>query len=176
MKGFCQVTRLILTLVLVGSIASLAGTPEYHTDPACWNEPRMFHSGPIWNDLRQQITLMREEAALPQHLILSPNKVYGYLLREADHKRAGPWCAHVLIYNERPYLLTLAFDDVRQLDSLAWINEKLLFVRVWWGRIAATDLIIDVEAEKIVFAEMVQWGEIAFQQYKEQCGGRCPCP
>jgi len=26
-----------------------------------------------------------------------------------------------------------------------WLNERLLFVQVWWGRIASSDLVIDVE-------------------------------
>jgi hypothetical protein len=35
----------------------------------------------------------------------------------------------------------------------AWVNEKLLFIRVWWGRIAATDCILDVESLRLVYAE-----------------------
>jgi hypothetical protein len=48
-----------------------------------------------------------------------------------------------------------------------WVNEKLLFMRPGWGRIAATDLIYDVEAEKITYAESVTDPHLAFQQSRE---------
>lgn len=42
-------------------------------------------------------------------------------------------------------------------------------MRPWWGRIAATDLIYDVEAEKVVYAEGVTDAYLAFQQFRESC-------
>ena len=39
----------------------------------------------------------------------------------------------------------------------------------WWGRIAATDLIFDVEREKIIYAEELTDGSLAYQQYLESC-------
>ena len=42
-------------------------------------------------------------------------------------------------------------------------------MRPWWGRIAATELIFDVEREKIIYAEAVTDGFLAHQQYLESC-------
>ena len=50
---------------------------------------------------------------------------------------------------------------------MKWVNEKLLFMRPWWGRILGTDLIYDVEAERIVYAETVTDGYLAYQQFRE---------
>jgi hypothetical protein len=36
------------------------------------------------------------------------------------------------------------FRDHGNTFSANWINEKLLFVQVWWGRIASSDIILDV--------------------------------
>ena len=47
---------------------------------------------------------------------------------------------------------------------------------VWWGRMAATDLIFDVEREKIISSWSVTDGTLAYQQYLESCpihGCRC---
>jgi hypothetical protein len=48
-----------------------------------------------------------------------------------------------------------------------WVNERLLYVQVWWGRILGSWYLIDVEAEKVVYREMVHSGEIPFQQAHE---------
>ncbi len=45
-----------------------------------------------------------------------------------------------------------------------WINEKLLFIRVWWTRHTATDLIFDVELRREIFREMAHDGIMLFQQ------------
>ena len=49
------------------------------------------------------------------------------------------------------------------------MNEKLIFVRPWWGRMAATDLLFDVEREEVISAESVTDGSLAYRQYRESC-------
>jgi hypothetical protein len=61
------------------------------------------------------------------------------------------------------------FTDLFGLSDVRWLNEKLILMRPWWGRIAATDLIFDVEREKIIYAESVTDGTLAYQQYLESC-------
>jgi len=56
-----------------------------------------------------------------------------------------------------------------------WVNEKLLFVRVHWGRIQASDLLVDVELGSVIWHERADNGEIAYQQFQQACDGRCPC-
>jgi hypothetical protein len=49
-------------------------------------------------------------------------------------------------------------------------------MRPWWGRIAATDIIYDVEKEKVIYAEFVRDGYIAHQQFLESCPQHgCEC-
>jgi hypothetical protein len=61
------------------------------------------------------------------------------------------------------------FREIVGLSDVRWISEKLIFMRTWWGRIAATDLIFDVEREKFIYAEAVTDGHLAYQQYRESC-------
>jgi hypothetical protein len=67
------------------------------------------------------------------------------------------------------------FENVAQPLHPRWLNEKLVFVRVAWGRIAFSDLIFDVEKRELVFHEEARYGQLAFEQYQQACSGRCPC-
>lgn len=43
----------------------------------------------------------------------------------------------IYIYNEKDYLTLIQFQDLyfNFKPKFTWINEKLLFMRIWWGRI-----------------------------------------
>ena len=38
-----------------------------------------------------------------------------------------------------------------------WINDTLLYVNVWWGRVAGSDLIIDVSSGEFIYRAMFFW-------------------
>ncbi len=81
----------------------------------------------------------------------------------------GPWDTPIKIYNEKDYLTQITFIDhhAQYEVSRIWINEKLLYLRVWWGRILATDLIWDAEKEEFICKEMSIWGQGSFQQFQQ---------
>jgi hypothetical protein len=45
-------------------------------------------------------------------------------------------------------------------SALHGSTKKLLFGRVWWGRIYSTDFIIDVEKEQFIYKQMAEYGEM----------------
>jgi hypothetical protein len=51
-------------------------------------------------------------------------------------------------------------DFDRELDSVEvrWINEELIFVRAWWGRIVSTDLIFDIFSGRFLYAKEANYG------------------
>ena len=101
--------------------------------------------------------------------IPSPNNAYSFMVLKADTSRPGPWDSVITIDNERPRSLQLLLRDHGSYEiTVKWINEKLLFVRVWWGRVLGTDLVLDVEKECLVSKEMVNDGVIPFQQWKQK--------
>jgi hypothetical protein len=50
-----------------------------------------------------------------------------------------------------------------------------LFLRIAWGRVQFTDLIVDVERGAIVYEEAARYSVEAFEQFREACAGQCPC-
>ncbi len=84
--------------------------------------------------------------------------------------------ARVTIYAEKDHVVDIEFVELFGLSEVRWVNEKLIFMRPWWGRIAATDLIFDVEREKFVYAESLTDGFLAQQQYRDTFPLRgCTC-
>lgn len=159
--------RRVIVLWILFSCNSTAATAAERNwpgvPPDCWKEERTIHSADF-NDLWKGNTAFKK---LPSGKlkpgIYSPNK--GYYFVAEDGRPNGA----VTIFAEKAYLMRIEFSELFGLSEVKWINEKLLFMRPWWGRIAATDLIYDVEAEKIVYSEGVMDAYLAFLQYRESC-------
>lgn len=132
----------------------------FHTSPNCWTKPRIYadpgHEG-------ERLAISRQ-GALPSDApspVMSPNGAYAFY--RVENRAGGPT---VVVYSERPYLLLIGADGTEALE-LSWVNEKLILVRVWWGRVAGTDYLVDVEREAIVYSEGFRYGSIAYQQYRQ---------
>jgi hypothetical protein len=153
--------------------ALMAGSPTWaasYSDPACWKEPRMWHDGPITAEFANKVSISRVPGPLAGDSTRSPNNSYAYVLHKLKDR------ADLMVFTDAPDLLKVSFAAPYTVEQPAWVNEKLLFVRVWWGRVLLSDLVIDVERGEPIYREMVYDGDILFQQAQETCKGRCPCP
>lgn len=148
-----------------------AGNPWPGLAPDCWPEPRLFHSAAEAYPWKRHTAITAVAATDFEAQAYSPNG--GYAFRVDGGRPSGK----VMIYAEKGHLIEIAFSKLYGLTEVKWINEKLLFMRPWWGRIAATDIIFDVERERVIYAESVTDGRLAFQQYRESCAtlGGCRC-
>jgi hypothetical protein len=153
-----------------------------HTPTACWAVPREYHERYTGSfakgliDLAKHVRVESVPLSDPPTRTPSPNGAYWFAEELPDFTRPGPWTTRLLVFNERRTLAQLSFIDHANGDIRAnWVNEKLLFVRVWWGRIVATDLIFDVEKGRFVYREVLWHGLIAFQQWEEH-GSPCVLP
>lgn len=157
--------------------APVSGNARFHTSPECWREPRMFHPGPPPADIanRMRLTETPASAKIPGEATVSPNDGYRFWVRNPDTTKPSPWSAALVVDVERQRRPTLVFEDVAQPIQPRWLTEKLIFVRVAWGRIMFSDLIFDVERKELIYNEIAEDGRTAFEQYKQACGGRCPC-
>lgn len=187
---------MIISTALVGATAVGAQSPDFtwHTSPDLWDEPRSFHTE-AWAERDAYIRLERVElgaapVAAAKEGKLSPNEVYWAAPGERVERTYGPgegcdfrrdctyeetvWNVDLFVFTERPYLLRLAIRDFYPNFGYRykWINEKLLFVQVWWGRIVGDDLILDVEKEEIIYREAVNDGVLPFIQFTRQREGR----
>ena len=79
-----------------------------------------------------------------------------------DYSRPGPWDTTIMVGNAAgSKVLQLTFQNHASGSvSIRWLNEKLLFGRVWWGRIYSTDFILDVEREQFIYKQMAHYGEV----------------
>ena len=90
----------------------------------------------------------------------SPQKTRWISLVEPDYSKPGPYTTTI-------YIGTIDDDPSLKLGirehagiSVRWLNEKLLYGSVSWGRIVSTDFIFDVEARKFIYEEMENFGEL----------------
>ena len=124
----------------------------------------MVHSVQDLGDLWKKNTrIATRKGTKPLSGEMSPNKGYVFVVE------GGRPSGRITIYAEKDHLVDIRFVDLFGLSNVRWLNEKLILMRPWWGRMAATDLIFDVEREKMIYAESVTDGTIAYRQYLESC-------
>ena len=131
--------------------------------PDCWNEARNIHGADFTDLWKGNVVFKKLPAGNLKPGVYSPNK--GYYFVAEDGRPNGA----VTIFAEKAYVIRIEFSELFGLSEVKWVNEKLLFMRPWWGRIAATDLIYDVEAEKVIYTEGVMDAYLAFLQFRESC-------
>lgn len=175
----------VLNNRVVSRLFELAGLVEprtppereaFHTSPACWSGPRIYHDGTPPKELRDRVAISWVREAPPDSGgTLSPNGAY-----EAWTLHGGPGglrdsAAVVLIDVERPERLLIETRDLPGPPEIRWVNEKILFLRIPWGRIVYTDLLVDVETGAPIYEDGAVYGGAAFEQFREACLGQCPC-
>jgi len=79
---------------------------------------------------------------------------------EPNYPNEGSWTTTVYIgFQDSRALVKLTFvDHANGGAELEWMNEKLIFGRVWWGRIYSTDFILDVPRREFIYREMAHYG------------------
>ena len=131
--------------------------------PDCWQEARNVHGGDSADMWKTNTVIRKLKDGKLKAGVHSPNKGYFFVAEEGRPNGV------VTIFAEKSYLIRIEFSQLFGLSEVKWVNEKLLFMRPWWGRIAATDLIYDVEAERFIYAESVTDAYLALQQFRESC-------
>lgn len=164
-SALCACAAGALVLIAMLPPVAAAGDRWPGSPPDCWSEPRVVHSAsdPVEAYWRKHTRIATRPYAGLRPGKLSPNKAYFFVANEY------PPDVKITIYAEKDHLVEIGFSDLRWLSNVRWINEKLIFWRVWWGQIAATDMIYDVEAEKLIYTESASDAKIAWQQYRESC-------
>jgi hypothetical protein len=94
---------------------------------------------------------------------LSPQGTRWFVELDPDYTSTkAPWTTTLYIKSgpDGKSLLKASFIDHGNTFSASWINEKLLFVEVWWGRMASSDLILDVNQGTFIYDEFAHYGEL----------------
>ena len=92
------------------------------------------------------------------HKDYSPEKNMWRAVVDPDTNKPGPWNTSVYFgsdSNQEVWKLTF-IDEIGA--DVHWLNEKLVFGQVWWGRTLATEFVLDVERHKFIYREMANYG------------------
>lgn len=155
----------------------LAAQMVWHTTPDKWKEPRKFHTR-FERRYDERIVISREKLMpQPTRKVLSPNKAYWFTVNpdfEPNPATPSLYSFHndpdvpIYVFHERDYLIKILLRDryPNFVLDIRWVNEKLLFIQVSWGRVLGTCFLFDVEREEIIYKEMVNDGVIPFQQWR----------
>jgi len=160
-------------LVFYGSKWNLAGTQEqsewtFHTPPDRWQQIRMYHTPITDVEYDDKIRLSRYNGVDVGEKTFSPNGGYWFALKT---KVDPDLRADTLLWvcTEEDYLIGIEIleTDHRYRAKANWINEKLIYLQWWWGRVLGGYLILDVESEQILQKEFVHDGQTAFEQFQQ---------
>ncbi len=152
-------------------LAAPAFTQQFHTPPDKWKEPRIYHTE-FDRAYTDRIVITKETAGrTDRDKVMSPNGAYWFSIVAPDTAKPGPWSTDMFVFNEREGLIRIRLKDHSTYDvSARWINEKLIYIQFWLGRVLGICFIYDAETEKIIYKEMVNDGAIPFRQWNEKAG------
>ena len=152
----------ILLLLLIIAVG-LRATPP---DASAWAEPRNYHA-PFDESYREHIKLSRSTSVTAAsatslfstnrtcRLDLLPSKGDGQTIELVVS--TGTASFRIIVQNTYPNFPV----------QTQWINEKLVFIRVWWGRVVGSDFIFDAETGRFIHQEMINDGTVLFQQTQQ---------
>jgi hypothetical protein len=92
----------------------------------------------------------------------SPQRTFWLYAAQPNYQKDGPWTTTVLIKSaDGNTMRKLTFVDHGTGGvKLEWLNERLLFARVWWGRILSTDFILDVQNREFLYQQNAYYGQL----------------
>lgn len=157
-------------------LISPAAAQTFHTEPSCWDGPRIYHVGPPSAELARKIERTPNVSRTPRdNAVLSYNSAYKAWV-EIPNAPVGNVADQILyIASEQDRVTRFYIEQAMLPVTPRWINEKLVFARIAWGRIVFTDIIIDAESGELLYQEEARDGQIAYDQFQQACGGTCPC-
>jgi hypothetical protein len=166
-KGMYRV--IVLPWMMVISAVSISYAAAVISDTECREYDQVYYEKPDGYALsRIHLKNMDTDSKLPFSLSsslkeFSPQGTKHYIIQSPDFKEKGPWNTDIYVLGNRanPMKLKITFFDHGSGGVRAmWLNEKLLFVQVWWGRIVSTDLILDIDTSKWIYAQNANYSNI----------------
>jgi hypothetical protein len=149
-------------VVMLGCIATMASAnaPELRCSDA-----RVLYEAPQAEALRDVELIPRSEgepdATQLEPAVATRDGTRHFRLLKPDTMKEGPWLTMIFIYEGAdlvPVISVRVSNHKSQGVQPRWINEKLLHLAVFWGRIGSTEFILDIEKRKWIYAEDAHYG------------------
>jgi hypothetical protein len=156
------VNSLLVVLSGTGGQQSMSSTtcPEY--DRVAYSPARKDWTGSIRVE-----SIPRESRVSPEvqdkDRLRSPHGTAWYVLREPDTTKPGPWTSVVEVFgNEaRVVHLRIHLSDHRSGGvRVQWLNEQLLWLQMWRGRIVSTDMILNVDTGRFIYEQDADYNSL----------------
>jgi len=113
---------------------------------------------PLEDEIVANLSLDRMAISFDGETSLSPNGLRSYWTVFPDFAQASPWSTVVYVADadKAGEALRVRIDRHANVTPVVrWINDELLYLQVWWGRIAASDLVLDVVTGEFIYRKLV---------------------
>ena len=145
--------------------ASRAQSPA--NSQACPEYDRIGYQEPDADALRnitvEALPGSGEAPAAGRGLQRTPQGTAWFAMREPDTTKPGPWSTSIDIIGNKARKVRLRVRLGNHISGgvrANWLNEKLLWVQVWRGRIASTDMILDVDARRFIYRQDANYNSL----------------
>lgn len=163
----------LLGALLLGILSNGSATDGWPgAPPDCWSASRVVHGRDSYEELwERNVSVRKGEKRALVKATSSPNSAYAYEMRSSKKGFS------IRIESEKSHQTIIRIEDAFPGGELHWVNEKLIAGRAWWGQIAMSDFIFDVESESFLWHESATEGNIVMSQFRESCrqAGGCTC-
>lgn len=90
---------LVLSALALPAGNELRASQDFHSSPACWDAPRVFHTGPPAAEFANRLHLIEVPGATTPAgaLMPSPDGAGQLWVRNPDTTQAGPWGAALIL-------------------------------------------------------------------------------
>ena len=161
----------IMFVLLLSPGALEAGAPGSAQKPAssleCPELDRILYRQ-VQPDALANITLERppgaaEAPARGLDVHRTPQGTASFVMREPDTTKPGPWSTSIEVVGNKARNLRLRLRLSNHISGgvrANWLNEKLLWVQVWRGRIASTDMILDVDTGRFIYQQDANYNSL----------------
>ena len=160
-----------IILFLIVSQAQAAQDPYWNI--RCWDNPRIVHFlDPNSSEYMTHRRIALERMTIDKISVILPSE--GRICN-SDSTRAvvlsrQPGNAfEIRIFNEKPFLVRVRMKDIRAVEPPIWINEHMLYARIWTGRVAGVDLYWDSDNERTALIVPFIDASVALEQSREAC-------
>jgi hypothetical protein len=158
-----RITTLFALAVFFSSTALLSTLAAAQSSTGC--DTAKVQYSPVEDKYMDKIKLQAvTELQVPDDAEkqFSPQHTIWLYADEPNYQKDGPWTTTVLIRStDGQTLRKLTFIDHGSGGvKLEWLNERLLFGRIWWGRILSTDFVVDVQNREFIYQQNAYYGDL----------------
>jgi hypothetical protein len=148
---------------LLGLATSFSSSSAAQVADAC--DLAKVHYSPVEDKYMEKIKLQAvSDFEVPEDAEkqFSPQRGMWLYANQPNYHKDGPWTTTALIRSadgNTARKLTV-IDHGQGGVKLEWLNERLLFGRIWWGTILSTDFIVDVQNREYIYQQNAYYGDL----------------